>query len=140
MSIPVYVPQDGGTTTSWPEDPPPTLGLWRQYGGRTTFGRRAGALFHRVVRPKLQEATSTLAKASAQSLSNVAEDVMKGKDLKEALTDEATASKIDLKRKMEETAHKALGTMRSLDGTRPPPKKRKTAQTNRRIMNTLFDD
>ena len=148
MSIPVYVPQPqkGGTTVAWPDyvdRDDYTFGLphgfLRQRGGGTSLGRRASALLHRV-RPKLEAVGTSVAKAGAKSLSSVAQDVMQGKDLKEALTDEATAAKIDLKRKIEESAHKTLGTVASLQGAPAPKKSRKTPATSRGVLNTLFDD
>lgn len=144
----MYVPQQqkGGLTAPWMDYEDRAVnhlglpyGFGRQRGGGTSLGRRASALFHRV-RPKLEAVGASVAKAGAKSLSNVAQDVMQGKDLKEALTDEATAAKIDLKRKIEESAHKTLGTVASLEGAPAPKKSRKTPAPNRRVLNTLFDD
>ena len=121
--ITVYEPQDGGSI-------PIYIPQHRQSGGGLGLGRRLGGAFHRYVAPKLESLKDDVVDRGTKALTNVASEVLEGKDLKQALEDETTQAKVDLKRKIDTASSKIGGIRKSLKPAR---------NYSKSTLNALFD-
>lgn len=136
-NIPIYVPesnQEGGTVLP--------IYLPEQYGGleipvyqpRQRGGggfKNMGSAILRMGRAKLDHVKNEAIHRGAEAMTRVAEDVMDGKDLQQALHDEGTKARIDLKRKAESVASKAEGVKKSV--------KSHSKRYTKAALNAIFD-